>query len=96
MFAKAIQLPVGELTFWRSVFAAGCILLFLMIKGLPVRAKSKQDFFLMVGLGLCLCLHWLTYFQALNFSQKRYGNPRYCNKTWLKLEPHLISGGKLL
>lgn len=68
MFAKAIEMPVPELTFWRSLFAAASIFVFLKIRRLPVRANSRQDLILLIGLGLCLCLHWLTYFQALKIS----------------------------
>lgn len=68
MFAKGIALPVTDLTCLRSVFAAAALLLFIKIRGQSAKVASTRHLGLMVGLGLFLCLHWLTYFQALKIS----------------------------
>lgn len=68
MFAKGIQLPVTDLTCLRGLFAAGALLLFMKLSDRPARVQSARHLGLMVVLGLLLCLHWLTYFQALKIS----------------------------
>jgi drug/metabolite transporter (DMT)-like permease len=68
MFAKGIALPVADLTCLRSLFAALALLFFIKLRGQSAAVASARHFGLMVGLGLFLCLHWLTYFQALKIS----------------------------
>lgn len=68
MFAKGIALPVTDLTCLRSLFAAAALLLFIKLRGRSAKVDSKRHLGLMIGLGLFLCLHWLTYFQALKIS----------------------------
>ncbi|HKK19216.1 MAG TPA: DMT family transporter [Opitutales bacterium] len=68
MFAKGIALPVTDLTCLRSLFAAVALLLFIKLRGQSAAVESARHFGLMIGLGLFLCLHWLTYFQALKIS----------------------------
>ncbi len=68
MFAKGIDLPVGELTCLRSVFCAGALFLFIGLRKQSARLISRRDLGLMLILGALLCLHWLTYFQALKIS----------------------------
>ena len=68
MFAKAIALPVPHAICLRSLIGAAAMLLFLLAVKSPWRVNKTGHYGLMVALGLLLCLHWLTYFQALKVS----------------------------
>ncbi|PXA03939.1 EamA family transporter [Coraliomargarita sinensis] len=68
MFAKGIQLSVLDITCMRSLVAAAALIVFIRLRGRSAAVKSRKDFGLMLALGLFLCLHWLTYFQALKIS----------------------------
>lgn len=68
MFAKGISLPVSQITCWRSLVAAATLLLFLLWSGRPVKLKRLGHYGIMAVLGVLLCSHWLTYFEALKIS----------------------------
>lgn len=68
MFAKGIALPVTDIICVRSFIAAAALWLFMRATGRPVGVKSARHFGVMVALGMLLCFHWLTYFQALKVS----------------------------
>lgn len=68
MFAKGIALPVQNITCMRSFVAAAVLLLFVRCTGRSIGVKSSKHLGVMMGLGVLLCLHWLTYFQALKVS----------------------------
>lgn len=68
MFAKGIALPVGHIICLRSIIAAAVLLLFLRVKGFPVKVKRPRHYGVMALLGTLLGLHWLTYFMALRVS----------------------------
>lgn len=68
MFAKGVAIPVTHIICIRSFVAAAALLLFLVALGKPVRVKSAGHCGIMAGLGLLLCFHWLTFFEALKIS----------------------------
>jgi drug/metabolite transporter (DMT)-like permease len=68
MFAKGVGIPVPHIICVRSLVAAAALLLFLLVFKTPVRVKCAGDYRIMALLGLLLCLHWLTCFQALKIS----------------------------
>ena len=68
MFAKGIALSVTDLICLRSLVGATAMLLFLLAMRSPLRVNHARHYGLMAILGLLLCLHWLTYFQALKVS----------------------------
>ena len=65
MFAKGIPLSVTDIICLRSLIGAAAMFLFLGAIGSPWRVNHRRHYGLMAILGLLLCLHWLTYFQAL-------------------------------
>ncbi|NQT13147.1 MAG: EamA family transporter [Planctomycetes bacterium] len=67
MFAKGVALPVEHIICLRSLIAAAVLLLFLLAVKARVRVKQGHQS-VMALLGLVLCLHWLTLFQALKIS----------------------------
>lgn len=68
MFAKGIALPVQHITCIRSFVAALVLVVFVKATGRTLGVKSIKHMGVMIGLGVLLCLHWLTYFQALKVS----------------------------
>lgn len=68
MFAKGIALSVTDIICLRSLVGAATMLLFLLATRRPLRVNHARHYGLMAILGLLLCLHWLTYFQALKVS----------------------------
>ena len=67
MFAKGVALPVEHIICLRSLIAAAVLLLFLLAAKARVRVKPGHHR-VMALLGLVLCLHWLTLFQAIRIS----------------------------
>ena len=68
MFAKGIALPVTDIICLRSLIGAAAMVLFLLAVRRPLGVNHTRHYGLMAILGLLLCLHWLTYFQALKVS----------------------------
>lgn len=68
MFAKGIDLPVTHIIGLRSLVAAAALALFVGASGGSLRMANLRHCGIMVALGLLLCGHWLTYFQALKIS----------------------------
>jgi drug/metabolite transporter (DMT)-like permease len=67
MFAKGVALPVEHIICLRSLIAAAALLLFMLAVKTRVTVKPGHRR-VMALLGLVLCLHWLTLFQALKIS----------------------------
>ena len=67
MFAKGVALPIQHIVCLRSLIAAAVLLLFLWAVRAPARVKRGHGR-VMFLLGLLLCLHWLTLFQAIRMS----------------------------
>ncbi len=68
MFAKGIALPVSTIICLRSLIGAAAMVAFLLAIKSPLGVRTNRHYGLMMTLGLLLCLHWLTYFQALKVS----------------------------
>ncbi|RME96295.1 MAG: DMT family transporter [Verrucomicrobia bacterium] len=68
LFPKVIELPVPQIIWGRSVVAAGTLALFLWATGQPLRTRGRRELGLVVGTGICLAAHWLTYYQAIRVS----------------------------
>lgn len=68
LFAKLIPLGPEVIVFYRCVFGAAAMLLFLRARGMPLRLARRRDYFLLLLLGLLLAVHWVTYFKAIQVS----------------------------
>ncbi len=68
MFAKGISLPVPHIICLRSLIGAAALVAMLAALRRPLKAGGGRHYGLMLTLGLLLCAHWLTYFQALKVS----------------------------
>jgi len=61
ILGKLISLPAVEMVFWRTLLAALGMGVFLLATRRSVRVSSG-DFFLLMGTGAVVGLHWLTFF----------------------------------
>ena len=73
LFSQLIQLSAVDITFGRSFF--GFIMLFIVVKlsGESLRLNSKQDYFIGIGLGIIMAVHWVTYFAAMQYASVSVG-----------------------
>jgi drug/metabolite transporter (DMT)-like permease len=67
MFAKGIALPIRHVICLRAFIAALALLAVMRVLKIPLRVE-RQDYRGILGLGLLMCLHWLSYFEALRIS----------------------------
>ncbi len=68
LFARIIPLPSTDIIAWRSVITTLVLLLLLLLMKGPIRLRSLRDTFTMLGVGLLLGIHWLTYFKSMQIA----------------------------
>lgn len=68
LFARIIDLPATDIIAWRSVLAAVVLLVILLALKNPVRLRSRRDTGIMLGIGVLLGVHWITYFQSMQIA----------------------------
>ncbi|HOI56472.1 MAG TPA: DMT family transporter [Phycisphaerae bacterium] len=68
VFAKLIPLPASHITCLRSVVAAVALLAFMAATRTRFLPAQGRHYGMLLLLGLLMCLHWVTYFQALKVS----------------------------
>jgi drug/metabolite transporter (DMT)-like permease len=68
VFAKLIPLPSTHITCMRSVVAAVALLAFMAATRRRFMPAHGRHYGMLLLLGLLMCLHWVTYFQALKVS----------------------------
>ncbi len=73
LFSKLIPLSALDITFGRSVPA--CIMLFLFVKlsGESLRLDNIKDYFIGLGLGVIMAVHWVTYFASMQYASISVG-----------------------
>ncbi len=73
LFSKLIPLSALDITFGRSLPAF--IMLFFVVKlsGESLRLNSTRDYFIGVGLGIIMAVHWVTYFASMQYSTVSVG-----------------------
>ncbi|WP_395345236.1 DMT family transporter [Ningiella sp. W23] len=73
LFSKLIPLSALDITFGRSLPA--CLLLFAFVKlsGESMRLNHVKDYFIAMGLGIIMAVHWVTYFAAMQYSSVSVG-----------------------
>jgi drug/metabolite transporter (DMT)-like permease len=62
-----ITMDAISLVWWRMLFATAGLLIYLKAKQIPLRVDRKQLLHL-VGIGLVVALHWITFFHAIKVS----------------------------
>tara|TARA_R110000868_G_scaffold364395_1_gene627246 strand:+ start:325 stop:1212 length:888 start_codon:yes stop_codon:yes gene_type:complete len=73
LFSKLIPLDPTTITQIRSVIASVVLITLLVLQGSSFRLVSRREFFGVYGLGVLLCLHWITYFHAMQVSTVAIG-----------------------
>jgi len=68
IFAKVIAWPATVIIAGRMVLGFPFVLLWLVWRQERLRLHSHKDFFLLMGLGAILAVHWITYFKAVQLS----------------------------
>lgn len=68
LFSKLIELSALDITVYRT-FIAGCTLLLLLsIQRKAIKLNHRQDYGIVLVLGIVVGLHWLTYFAGMQLA----------------------------
>ncbi len=64
VLGKLISLEALDLVFWRLVFSAASLYIYLRFKGSSIRV-SLRDFMILGGWGVIVGLHWFFFYHAI-------------------------------
>ena len=73
LFSKLIPLPAIDITALRCLMAAGALLVIITLIKRKVLLAGLRDWLLMGLAGLLMCLHWVTFFHAMQVSTVAVG-----------------------
>ena len=73
LFSKLIPLPAIDITVLRCLMAAGMLLVISILLKRRVLLASLRDWLLMGACGVLMCLHWVTFFHAMQVSTVAVG-----------------------
>ncbi|QFU24435.1 DMT family transporter [Shewanella eurypsychrophilus] len=73
LFSKLIPLNALDITLLRCVVAAIVLALIVKASQNKLRLGSTKDYFIAVGLGVIVSLHWVTYFASMQLSSVAIG-----------------------
>ncbi len=73
LFSKLIPLDAVSITQLRSVMAAIVLLAFALLRKRAIRLKSIKEVIGVYGIGICLGLHWVSFFHAMQVSTVAIG-----------------------
>lgn len=73
LFSKLIALPALDITFGRSLPAFICLFIFAKFSGESLRLNNTKDYFIGIGLGILMAVHWMTYFMSMQYSSVSVG-----------------------
>ncbi|MFC3123329.1 DMT family transporter [Agaribacter flavus] len=73
LFSKLIALPALDITFGRAIPACVCLFLFVKLSGEKFRLNNTKDYFIGIGLGVLMAIHWVTYFMSMQYSSVSVG-----------------------
>lgn len=73
LFSKLLDLPALEITFYRSIFAAVAIAMYMAYKKQSYLLNRPQDYLMVTLLGVLLAVHWVSYFYAMQVSSVAIG-----------------------
>lgn len=68
LFARLIELPATDIIAWRSVISTLVLLLMLLALKQPILLRNGRDSTIMLGIGVLLGIHWITYFHAMQIA----------------------------
>nr|WP_136250580.1 DMT family transporter [Ningiella ruwaisensis] len=73
LFSKLIPLSALDITFGRSLPAFLFLFAFVKLSGESLRLNQSKDYFIAMGLGMIMAVHWVTYFAAMQYSSVSVG-----------------------
>ncbi|MDH5184613.1 MAG: DMT family transporter [Gammaproteobacteria bacterium] len=73
LFSKLIDLSALEITLLRSVFAVLALWWFIRWQKESLKLQSRNDYLIVIFLGILLATHWVTYFHAMQVSSVAVG-----------------------
>ncbi len=73
LFSRLIDMPALDISFYRSIFAALAIAVYMAIKRQSFFLNAAKDYFMALLLGCLLAFHWVTYFYAMQVSSVAVG-----------------------
>jgi drug/metabolite transporter (DMT)-like permease len=73
MFAKWIDLPAFQISGVRAWIAAAVMVVAMGLRRQKLAAGNRRDSWMMIGIGLALAAHWITYFHAIQISTVAIG-----------------------
>lgn len=73
LFSRLIELSAIDITFGRSL--PGFLMLFLFVKlsGETLTLNNTKDYFIGIGLGVIMAVHWVTYFASMQYATVSVG-----------------------
>jgi drug/metabolite transporter (DMT)-like permease len=88
ILGKVIALEFYQIVFFRVLIAGLSLLLFLLATGQKIRLSSRRDLLKVIGVGIIVSLHWLTFFKAIQVSTVSLGvlclSTTTLHVTWLE------------
>ena len=73
LFSKLIPLSALDITLLRCVVAASVLALIVKVSKQPLSLNVGKDYFIAIGLGVLVSLHWVTYFASMQLSSVAIG-----------------------
>ncbi|MGI2177461.1 DMT family transporter [Shewanella frigidimarina] len=73
LFSKLIPLSALNITFLRCIIAAMVLAAMVKASKRPLKLQRQQDYWAALALGTLVCLHWVTYFAAMQLSSVAIG-----------------------
>lgn len=73
LFSKLVSLSALDITFYRSVFACLAIAVYIAYKRQSFALRCKNDYLMVLLLGVLLTMHWVSYFYAMQVSSVAIG-----------------------
>lgn len=73
LFSKLIPLSALDITFGRSLPAFLMLFLFVKLSGESLKLNTLKDYFIGLGLGILMAIHWVTYFASMQYASVSVG-----------------------
>lgn len=73
ILGKLIELEFYQIVFFRVLIAGTSLFLFLLVIGKKVKITDKKALFRVIGVGIIVAAHWLTFFKAIQVSTVSLG-----------------------
>ncbi|MDK1290709.1 DMT family transporter [Pseudoalteromonas umbrosa] len=68
LFSKLIALPALDITVYRTAIAFIALTIILKMQNKHLKLDQNKDYFIVIGLGVIIGIHWVTYFAAMQMA----------------------------